>query len=89
MQRREPGIVWLIHMQGLQPVGRQATDMLLRERQRRMNSVALHRGSTDIARIIEQHARLAELIEAGDAAGFATALVEHLSGVHQLELRGR
>jgi DNA-binding GntR family transcriptional regulator len=61
----------------------------LRERQRRMNSVALHRGSTDIARIIEQHARLAELIEAGDAAGFATALVEHLSGVHQLELRGR
>jgi DNA-binding GntR family transcriptional regulator len=60
----------------------------LRERQRRMNSVALHRGSTDIARIIEQHARLAELIEAADAAGFATALVEHLSGVHQLELRG-
>ncbi|MFD0363075.1 GntR family transcriptional regulator [Nocardia sp. GCM10030253] len=60
----------------------------LRERQRRMNSAALHRGSTDIASIIEQHARLADLIEAGDVAGFAGALVEHLSGVHQLELRG-
>ncbi|WP_330254834.1 GntR family transcriptional regulator [Nocardia sp. NBC_00565] len=60
----------------------------LRERQRRMNSAALHRGSTDTARIIEQHTRLAELIETGDVAGFATALVDHMSGVHQLELRG-
>jgi DNA-binding GntR family transcriptional regulator len=60
----------------------------LRERQRRMNSVALHRGSTRIARIIEEHARIADLIETGDAAGFAAALVDHLSGVHQLELRG-
>ncbi|MFI6367907.1 GntR family transcriptional regulator [Nocardia sp. NPDC050630] len=60
----------------------------LRERQRRMNSAALHRGSTDTARIIEQHMRLADLIEIGDAAGFAIALVEHMSGVHQLEMRG-
>lgn len=60
----------------------------LRERQRRMNSAALHRGSTDTARIIEQHTRLAELIETGDMAGFATALVDHMSGVHQLEMRG-
>ncbi|WP_324192870.1 GntR family transcriptional regulator [Nocardia transvalensis] len=60
----------------------------LRERQRRMNSVALHRGSTDFARILQQHTRLAELIEAGDPDGFAAALIEHLSGVHQLELRG-
>lgn len=60
----------------------------LRERQRRMNSAALHCGSTDTARIIEQHTRLAHLIEIGDAAGFATALVDHMSGVHQLEMRG-
>ncbi|MFQ6325258.1 GntR family transcriptional regulator [Nocardia sp. CWNU-33] len=60
----------------------------LRERQRRMNSVALHRGSTDIDKIIEQHARLADLIGTGDATGFAAALVEHLAGVHQLELSG-
>ncbi|MET9027815.1 GntR family transcriptional regulator [Nocardia sp. NPDC004168] len=61
----------------------------LRERQRRMNSVALHRGPVDITRIIEQHARLADLVASSDVDGFADALVEHLSGVHQLELRGR
>jgi DNA-binding GntR family transcriptional regulator len=60
----------------------------LRERQRRMNSAALHRGPMGVDRIIDQHIRLADLIEAGDAEGFASALVEHLSGVHQLELRG-
>jgi DNA-binding FadR family transcriptional regulator len=53
-----------------------------------MNSAALHRGSTDIARIIEQHSALADVIEAGNVDGFATALVAHLSGVHQLELKG-
>ncbi|MGY5209509.1 GntR family transcriptional regulator [Nocardia gipuzkoensis] len=61
----------------------------LRERQRRMNSVALRRGPVDMTRIIEQHARLAELIAAAEVDGFADALVEHLSGVHQLELRSR
>ncbi len=60
----------------------------LRERQRRMNSLALHRGATDMAAIIEQHAELADLIEAGDADGFATALVAHLSTVHRLSLSG-
>ncbi|MEU2252914.1 GntR family transcriptional regulator [Nocardia xishanensis] len=60
----------------------------LRERQRRMNSVALRRGPLDIDRIIDQHARLAELITAHDVDGFAAALIEHLAGVHQLELRG-
>ncbi|WP_435590358.1 GntR family transcriptional regulator [Nocardia sp. bgisy118] len=60
----------------------------LRERQRRMNSVALRRGPLDIDRIIDQHARLAELITGGDVDGFAAALIEHLAGVHQLELRG-
>ncbi|MET8777668.1 GntR family transcriptional regulator [Nocardia sp. NPDC004654] len=60
----------------------------LRERQRRMNSVALRRGRLDIDRIIDQHVRLTELLIGGDVDGFATALVEHLAGVHQLELRG-
>ncbi|MGX1777665.1 GntR family transcriptional regulator [Nocardia brasiliensis] len=60
----------------------------LRERQRRMNSVALRRGPIDIDRIIEQHAHLAGLIETGAVDGFAVALAEHLSGVHQLELKG-
>ncbi|MGV9612076.1 GntR family transcriptional regulator [Nocardia xishanensis] len=60
----------------------------LRERQRRMNSVALRRGPLDVDRIIDQHARLAELITASDVEGFAAALIDHLAGVHQLELRG-
>ncbi|MBF6355398.1 GntR family transcriptional regulator [Nocardia higoensis] len=60
----------------------------LRERQRRMNSLALRRGPLDIAQIIDQHVHLAGLIAARDADGFATALVEHFAGVHQLELRG-
>ncbi|MBF6210734.1 GntR family transcriptional regulator [Nocardia puris] len=60
----------------------------LRERQRRMNSLALRRGPLDVPRIIDQHAHLAALIADGDTAAFATALVEHLSGVHQLALRG-
>ncbi|MFE3225294.1 GntR family transcriptional regulator [Nocardia sp. NPDC059228] len=60
----------------------------LRERQRRMNSVALHRGETHPHRIIEQHTRLADLIEAADAAGFAEALAEHLTDVHGVTLRG-
>ncbi|WP_431956783.1 GntR family transcriptional regulator [Nocardia lijiangensis] len=60
----------------------------LRERQRRMNSVALRRGPLDIDRIIDQHARLTELLTGGDVDRFAAALIEHLAGVHQLELRG-
>lgn len=60
----------------------------LRERQRRMNSVALRHGGIDTERIIEQHARLAALIEAGDADGFAAALADHLTHVHGVELRG-
>ncbi|MEV5648583.1 GntR family transcriptional regulator [Nocardia sp. NPDC052254] len=60
----------------------------LRERQRRMNSAALHRAPMNVDRIVEEHARLADLIAAGDTAAFDTALVEHLAGVHQLELKG-
>ncbi|AYF74246.1 GntR family transcriptional regulator [Nocardia yunnanensis] len=60
----------------------------LRERQRRMNSVALRRGETDMDRIIAQHNRIANLIEAADAAGFAEALAEHLTEVHGVTLRG-
>lgn len=60
----------------------------LRERQRRMNNVALRRGPIDAERIIDQHVHLADLIDAGDADGFSTALVEHLAGVHRLHLKG-
>ncbi len=60
----------------------------LRERQRRMNSLAVQRRSGNAAQIVAEHARLADAIESGDADGFAALLVEHLSGVHQLELRG-
>ncbi|UGT41423.1 GntR family transcriptional regulator [Nocardia yamanashiensis] len=60
----------------------------LRERQRRMNSVALRHGETDTDLIIEQHTRLADLIEAGDPTGFAAALAEHLMDVHRVKLRG-
>ena len=60
----------------------------LRERQRRMNSAALHRAPMNVDRIVEQHARLALLIAAGDTSAFDTALAEHLAGVHQLELKG-
>ncbi|WP_345497713.1 GntR family transcriptional regulator [Nocardia callitridis] len=60
----------------------------LRERQRRMNSVAFHRGPMDVDLIIDQHVHLATLITDGDGDGFATALVEHLAGVHRLRLTG-
>lgn len=60
----------------------------LRERQRRMNSLALRRGPLDITQIIDQHVHLAGRIADRDADGFATALVEHFAGVHRLELRG-
>ncbi|WP_067699647.1 GntR family transcriptional regulator [Nocardia jejuensis] len=60
----------------------------LRERQRRMNTVALHRGEIHTDRIIEQHTGIADLIEAGDTEGFATALARHLMTVHGVRLRG-
>lgn len=60
----------------------------LRERQRRMNSVALRHGPIETDRIIAQHAGLADLIEAGNTAGFATALADHLMAVHGVRLRG-
>ncbi len=60
----------------------------LRERQRRMNSLALRRGNSEMGQIIDQHADLADLVTAGEPERFAEALVAHLSGVHRLELRG-
>ncbi|WP_216892465.1 GntR family transcriptional regulator [Nocardia alni] len=60
----------------------------LRERQRRMNSVALHSHSSSADHIVEQHSRLADQVAAGDADGFAASLAEHLSGVHKVELKG-
>ncbi|MBB5915164.1 DNA-binding GntR family transcriptional regulator [Nocardia transvalensis] len=60
----------------------------LRERQRRMNSVVVHRHSSNAAQIVEQHGRLADRIAAGDADGFAALLREHLSTAHQVEAAG-
>lgn len=60
----------------------------LRERQRRMNSVALHSHSGSAEKILEQHSRLADQVATGDVDGFAALLAEHLSGVHKVELRG-
>ncbi|MFI6867112.1 GntR family transcriptional regulator [Nocardia sp. NPDC050406] len=60
----------------------------LRERQRRMNSVALRQRGIDTDAIIAQHTRLAAFIESGDADGFATELADHLTRVHGVELRG-
>ncbi|NNH72830.1 GntR family transcriptional regulator [Nocardia uniformis] len=60
----------------------------LRERQRRMNSAALRHGGIDTGRIIEQHQRLADLIEAGDPDRFASGLAAHLTQVHGVALRG-
>ncbi|WP_432002646.1 GntR family transcriptional regulator [Streptomyces sioyaensis] len=60
----------------------------LRDRQRRMNSLALHRADISIDRLAEQHTRLADLIEGSDADGFAAALTQHLTAVHGVTVRG-
>lgn len=56
----------------------------LRERQRRMTAHSLARDPEQITKIIDDHTRLADLIEAGDAAGFASAVRRHMREVHAL-----
>lgn len=54
----------------------------LRERQRRMTTDSLARDPGQTAGIIEDHARLMSLIEAGDAEGFEIAVDRHMQRVH-------
>ncbi|RVW00538.1 GntR family transcriptional regulator [Rhodococcus xishaensis] len=61
----------------------------LRERQRRMMAHSLARDPEQITKIIEDHTRLADLIEAGDAGGFASAVRRHMREVHALGMGGR
>ncbi|MCL2536003.1 MAG: GntR family transcriptional regulator [Nocardiaceae bacterium] len=57
----------------------------LRERQRRMTAHSLARDPEQITKIIEDHARLADLIEAGDADEFASSVRRHMREVHGLD----
>ncbi|MEV0948570.1 GntR family transcriptional regulator [Rhodococcus sp. NPDC049939] len=61
----------------------------LRERQRRMTAHSLARDPEQITKIIEDHTRLADLIEAADAGGFASAVRQHMREVHALGMGGR
>lgn len=61
----------------------------LRERQRRMTASSLARDPEQITKIIEDHTRLTDLIEAGDAEGFASAVRRHMRDVHALGEGGR
>lgn len=56
----------------------------LRERQRRMTAASVTRDPGQISRIVDDHRRLADLIEAGDADGFERAVEQHMLGVHGL-----
>jgi DNA-binding GntR family transcriptional regulator len=56
----------------------------LRERQRRMTTHSLSRDPGQVEQIVDDHARLADYIEAGDADGFASAVDSHMRRVHRL-----
>ncbi|WP_415972849.1 GntR family transcriptional regulator [Rhodococcus sp. 077-4] len=56
----------------------------LRERQRRMTAASVTRDPGQISRIVDDHRRLTDLIEAGDADGFEQAVEQHMLGVHGL-----
>ncbi|QII02809.1 GntR family transcriptional regulator [Rhodococcoides fascians A21d2] len=56
----------------------------LRERQRRMTAASVTRDPGQISRIVDDHRRLTDLIEAGDADGFERAVEQHMRGVHGL-----
>ncbi|NIL89565.1 putative D-xylose utilization operon transcriptional repressor [Rhodococcus fascians] len=56
----------------------------LRERQRRMTAASLTRDPGQISRIVDDHRRLADLIEAGDADEFERAVEQHMLRVHGL-----
>ncbi|MEZ5152845.1 GntR family transcriptional regulator [Rhodococcus zopfii] len=56
----------------------------LRERQRRMTARSLVRDPLQLNSIIDDHTRLVDLVDAGDADGFATADDVHMRRVHGL-----
>ncbi len=60
----------------------------LRERQRRMTARSLALDPRQLTAIIDDHVRLADLVAAGDAAGFDGAVVAHMRQVHRLTLPG-
>lgn len=61
----------------------------LRERQRRMTAHSLTRDPEQLAKIVADHTRLADLVGAGDAPGFASAVRRHMREVHALGEGGR
>ncbi|WP_137726023.1 GntR family transcriptional regulator [Prescottella subtropica] len=61
----------------------------LRERQRRMTAHSLARDPEQITKIVDDHARLADLIAAGDTTAFTTAVRTHMREVHALGQGGR
>lgn len=61
----------------------------LRERQRRMTARSLARDPEQVIKIIEDHTRLTDLLESGDAEGFASAARRHMREVHALGEEGR
>lgn len=61
----------------------------LRERQRRMTARSLARDPEQISKIVDDHARLTDLVAAGDADGFASAVRRHMREVHALGEGGR
>ncbi len=58
----------------------------LRERQRRMTAKSLVRDPRQLQSIIDDHARLADLIEAGDADAFTASDDVHMRRVHGLPI---
>lgn len=56
----------------------------LRERQRRMTAASVTRDPAQISRIIDDHRRLTDLIEAGYADEFERTVEQHMLGVHGL-----
>ncbi|NLU82068.1 GntR family transcriptional regulator [Rhodococcus sp. HNM0569] len=60
----------------------------LRERQRRMTARSLARDPHQLPRIIDDHARLADLVERGEVDGFDVALRMHMEQVHALNPKG-
>lgn len=61
----------------------------LRERQRRMTTHSLAREPGQILRIVDDHTRLADLIEAADIDGFSDAVDAHMRRTHGLNEGGR
>lgn len=60
----------------------------LRERQRRMTTHSLAREPDQISRIVDDHTRLADLIEASDVDGFSDAVDAHMRRTHGLNEGG-